>query len=76
MKSHTITTPTTLGAADPHATEVARGERFEFGRNWARFLSVLDEPRILAAESALQQMLRRPRLDGLRFLDIGSGSGL
>ena len=61
---------------ETHATEVARGERFEFGRNWARFLTVLDEPRIRAAESALQQMLRRPRLDGLRFLDIGSGSGL
>jgi len=62
--------------ADTHATEVARGERFEFGSNWARFLTVLDEPRIRAAERALQQMLRRPRLDGLRFLDIGSGSGL
>jgi 2-polyprenyl-6-hydroxyphenyl methylase/3-demethylubiquinone-9 3-methyltransferase len=60
---------------DQHATEVARGERFEFGRNWARFLQVLDEARITAAERALQAMLG-PRLDGLRFLDIGSGSGL
>lgn len=59
-----------------HAHEIARGERFEFGRNWARFLAVLDEDRIAAAEHALQQMLRTPRLDGLRFLDIGSGSGL
>ena len=59
-----------------HAREIARGERFEFGRNWARFLAVLDEDRIAAAEHALQQMLRTPRLDGLRFLDIGSGSGL
>lgn len=29
-----------------HATEVARGERFEFGANWARFLSVLNAERI------------------------------
>ena len=62
--------------ADPHAREVARGERFEFGHNWARFLSVLDDDRVRAAERALQEMLRVERLDGLKFLDIGSGSGL
>ena len=66
-----LTTP-----SDSHASEVARGERFEFGGNWARFLSVLDEERIAAAERALQQMLEVRRLDGVRFLDIGSGSGL
>jgi 2-polyprenyl-6-hydroxyphenyl methylase/3-demethylubiquinone-9 3-methyltransferase len=66
-----LTTP-----ADSHASEVARGERFEFGGNWARFLAVLDEERIAAAERALQQMLEVRRLDGVRFLDIGSGSGL
>ena len=65
-----------VGAADAHAAEIARGERFEFGRNWSRFLSVLDEERIGAAERALQRMLEVPRLPGLRFLDIGSGSGL
>ena len=62
--------------ADSHAQEVARGERFEFGHNWARFLSVLDEDRVRSAERALQAMLRVERLDGLSFLDIGSGSGL
>ena len=62
--------------ADQHGREVARGERFEFGRNWSRFLAVLDEGRIAAAERALQAMLEASRLDGLRFLDIGSGSGL
>ena len=30
-------------------TEMARGERFEFGKNWSRFLDVLDEDRILKA---------------------------
>jgi 2-polyprenyl-3-methyl-5-hydroxy-6-metoxy-1,4-benzoquinol methylase len=61
---------------DTHASEVATGERFEFGGNWANFLSVLDEDRIKAAERGLQRMLEVERLDGLRFLDIGSGSGL
>jgi SAM-dependent methyltransferase len=64
------------GGADTHAREIAAGQRFAFGDNWARFLSVLDEERIVAAERALQGMLRSERLDGLRFLDVGSGSGL
>jgi 2-polyprenyl-3-methyl-5-hydroxy-6-metoxy-1,4-benzoquinol methylase len=59
-----------------HAGEVARGERFEFGANWRRFLARLDDDRIARAEASLREMLGRPRLDGLRFLDIGSGSGL
>jgi len=58
------------------AEEVARGERFEFGRNWARFLAVLDEQRILQAEQSLRDMLGVNDLFGRRFLDIGSGSGL
>lgn len=63
-------------ARDLHADEVARGERFEFGKNWARFLTVLDDERIGHAERSLRDMLGRERLDGIRFLDIGSGSGL
>lgn len=59
-----------------HASEVSRGERFEFGANWTRFLEVLDEGRIGRAEESLQQMLGLQQLTGLRFLDIGSGSGL
>jgi 2-polyprenyl-6-hydroxyphenyl methylase/3-demethylubiquinone-9 3-methyltransferase len=65
-----------IGGPDTHASEIARGQRFEFGDNWASFLSVLDEDRIVAAERGLQRMLQTERLDGLRFLDIGSGSGL
>ena len=76
MNNQSIATAPLMTAADAHATEVARGERFEFGSNWARFLEVLDEERILSAERALQDMLQLQRLDGLRFLDIGSGSGL
>ena len=59
-----------------HEREVAAGERFEFGRNWARFLELVDESRIRQAEESLASMLREPTLEGKTFLDIGSGSGL
>ena len=65
-----------LTASERHRAEVASGARFEFGRNWARFLRVLDGDRIALAERSLQAMLGVERLDGLTFLDIGSGSGL
>jgi 2-polyprenyl-6-hydroxyphenyl methylase/3-demethylubiquinone-9 3-methyltransferase len=76
MREHSTATVPFIGSPDTHATEVARGERFEFGGNWASFLSVLDEDRIVAAERGLQRMLQAERLDDCRFLDIGSGSGL
>jgi 2-polyprenyl-3-methyl-5-hydroxy-6-metoxy-1,4-benzoquinol methylase len=59
-----------------HAEEVARGDRFEFGENWRRFLDVLDGDRIAEAEQSLREMLGVESLEGLRFLDVGSGSGL
>jgi SAM-dependent methyltransferase len=59
-----------------HAAEVASGERFEFGKNWARFLANLDENRIHSAELSLISMLGEGNLAGKRFLDAGSGSGL
>lgn len=59
-----------------HATEVSQGQRFEFGANWARFLEVLDDCRITQAEQSLHDMLGVSDLQGKRFLDIGSGSGL
>lgn len=59
-----------------HATEVAKGERFEFGANWARFLSVLNDERIEEAKSSLRRMLNVESLEGKTFLDVGSGSGL
>jgi 2-polyprenyl-3-methyl-5-hydroxy-6-metoxy-1,4-benzoquinol methylase len=51
-------------------------DRFAFGRNWLRFLTVLDEERIQRAETSLLSMLKERTLEGRRFLDIGSGSGL
>lgn len=57
-------------------THSGRGERFEFGANWRRFLKHLDEGRIAAAEGSLREMLEVESLEGRSFLDIGSGSGL
>ena len=59
-----------------NAIEIARGERFEFGKNWSRFLALLDDARIARAEESLKQMLEVENLEGQSFLDIGSGSGL
>lgn len=56
--------------------DVAAGERFAFGRNWARFLDSIDDRRIDEAERSLQQWLGLPDLKGKRFLDVGCGSGL
>lgn len=50
--------------------------RFEFGKNWGKYLNVLDETRILEAETSLKEMLEVSDLNNSRFLDIGSGSGL
>ena len=61
-------------ARTPQATPEEK--RFAFGKNWARFLKVLNEDRIREAELSLQKMLEIDRLDGNRFLDMGSGSGL
>jgi 2-polyprenyl-3-methyl-5-hydroxy-6-metoxy-1,4-benzoquinol methylase len=59
-----------------HSEEVARGERFEFGKNWSRFLESVRDEHIVTAESSLKKMLEIDSLEGLSFLDIGSGSGL
>jgi 2-polyprenyl-6-hydroxyphenyl methylase/3-demethylubiquinone-9 3-methyltransferase len=62
--------------AGAHAQEVGAGERFEFGRNWASFLRVLDSERITEAEKSLREMLRVENLREKSFIDVGSGSGL
>jgi 2-polyprenyl-6-hydroxyphenyl methylase/3-demethylubiquinone-9 3-methyltransferase len=59
-----------------HSVETSRGERFEFGKNWSRFLTLLDDSRIKEAEESLKQMLEVDSLEGLSFIDVGSGSGL
>jgi 2-polyprenyl-6-hydroxyphenyl methylase/3-demethylubiquinone-9 3-methyltransferase len=76
-----ITAPelrTSSAVGDLHHSARATLEpgRFAFGRNWLRFLTVLDEKRIQTAETSLLSMLKERTLEGRRFLDIGSGSGL
>ncbi|MCP5143952.1 MAG: class I SAM-dependent methyltransferase [Gammaproteobacteria bacterium] len=66
----------TQTAADNHRAEVRKGERFEFGKNWARFLSVLNDDRIELARQSLLRTLKVEDLAGRTFVDIGSGSGL
>ena len=59
-----------------HSDEVHSRTRFEFGANWSRFLSVVNDARIEQAKNSLQQMLECETLRGKMFLDVGSGSGL
>jgi SAM-dependent methyltransferase len=59
-----------------HKSDIAKGSRFEFGKNWSKFLSVLGEDRIVEAEKSLKEMLETEVFENKHFLDIGSGSGL
>lgn len=59
-----------------HAKEIAANSRFAFGENWSRFVADLDDNRIRRAEQSLCDMLNVTTLEGKRFLDVGSGSGL
>jgi 2-polyprenyl-6-hydroxyphenyl methylase/3-demethylubiquinone-9 3-methyltransferase len=56
--------------------EIANGERFQFGENWASFLKLLNENRIKESEISLCKMLGIDSFENKTFLDIGSGSGL
>jgi 2-polyprenyl-6-hydroxyphenyl methylase/3-demethylubiquinone-9 3-methyltransferase len=49
---------------------------FGFGDNWLKFVADLNDEQIAIAQQALQIFLNRSELSGLKFLDIGSGSGL
>lgn len=48
--------------------------RYDFGRNWSRFVTGLGETQITAATQELHKLVGD--LGGKSFLDIGSGSGL
>jgi ribosomal protein L11 methylase PrmA len=58
------------------AIEIQRRERFRFGHNWQKFLDTLDDSHITAAEESLREMLEVESLEGITFIDTGSGSGL
>jgi len=76
MSATSPTEPPTARRARTHAEEIDAGNRFAFGANWSNFLARLTPERVAEAERSLREMLGRERLDGVRFLDIGSGSGL
>jgi len=59
-----------------HAREVASSQRFEFGKNWARFLAAHTPEHAAQAEVSLREMLGVQDLSGKTFVDAGSGSGL
>ena len=61
---------------DDFRKEVASKERFEFGKNWKNFLDKLSDERIRQAENSLKEMLEIETLGEMKFLDVGSGSGL
>ncbi len=48
---------------------------FAFGKNWATYAEKITAAEIAEAEKGLRKLLGE-RLDGLRFLDVGCGSGL
>jgi 2-polyprenyl-6-hydroxyphenyl methylase/3-demethylubiquinone-9 3-methyltransferase len=51
-------------------------QRFAFGKNWSRFLEVLNDERIAEAEKSLKDYFGVEHIRGKSFLDVGSGSGL
>lgn len=64
------------GSSKTEAAPLDTDDRFEFGRNWANFLSTLNETRIEAAQRSVVNLLNITDLTSKRFLDAGSGSGL
>ncbi len=52
------------------------GRRFEFGKNWARFLAGVGEVHLREAQRSLVDLLSASDLSGRTLLDIGAGSGL
>jgi 2-polyprenyl-6-hydroxyphenyl methylase/3-demethylubiquinone-9 3-methyltransferase len=56
--------------------DLKKGRRFPFGKNWQRFLDVLNEEHITESIKALSGFLGKDSLHEMQFLDIGSGSGL
>jgi len=55
---------------------MSEDSRFGFGKNWAAFLSSIDENKIQIAINSLKSALKIENLNGKKVLDIGSGSGL
>ena len=61
---------------NPASIPICDNKRFRFGDNWSNFLSHINDNNIYYAEAVLKEGLGVETLEGKRFLDIGSGSGL
>ena len=59
--------PSNVGKADG---------QFAFGKNWASYAKLIDEPQIEEAQKGLLKLIPGEGLKGCSFLDIGCGSGL
>ncbi len=60
--------------ADRELTEV--DSHFAFGRNWASFVTDLDDAQVERAIRGLGRLVAPDEIEGKTFLDIGCGSGL
>lgn len=56
--------------------DIKSTKTFAFGKNWTNFLKTVGDEQITEAERSLKLMLGIESLNGLKFLDIGCGSGL
>jgi 2-polyprenyl-6-hydroxyphenyl methylase/3-demethylubiquinone-9 3-methyltransferase len=76
MRRFCTATGGTVDDVDFRKTRWLPGNRFRFGQNWQRFLAVVDDERISAAEMSISELLDADFVKGARFLDAGSGSGM
>lgn len=58
------------------AEEAGEVVGFSFGENWAKYLNALTDSELQHAKDSLQEAFASEGIDGRRFLDLGSGSGL
>ncbi|MBK8174919.1 MAG: class I SAM-dependent methyltransferase [Rhodospirillales bacterium] len=61
---------------DVESLKYDRGTHFEFGKNWTAYSLTVTEDDIARSMREMRRMLGRESLHGLRFLDIGCGSGI
>ena len=55
----------------------AAEKRFEFGKNWKNYIErSFNQEKVEVSKKHILNFLERSHLEGLRFLDIGCGSGL
>jgi SAM-dependent methyltransferase len=64
------------GKHDPALRSSDDSARFAFGANWLRYIDSIDEGPVRYAERSIRDLLRVDTLNGCRFVDAGSGSGL